>query len=147
MATSTSRPAATTSTYAASSTPRPAAPGASFVSTVGAAKQQPKKAPALKGSFTKDLRPMMYAFGDHNNPAPDTVAVMEEILMDYMIDVCTTAMKKTKRTNIQIDGLREALSHPADVKKLARMEELLFMQEDIKRARAQFNEKDDRAAP
>ncbi|KAF8682279.1 AAA protein [Rhizoctonia solani] len=145
-ATSTTRPATTTS-YTASSAPRPAAPAASFVSTVGAGKQQPKKAPALKGSFTKDLRPMMYAFGDHSNPAPDTVTVMEEILMDYMIDVCTTAMKKTKRTNIQIDGLREALSHPADVKKLARMEELLFMQEDIKRARAQFSEKDDRAAP
>ncbi|CAE6500388.1 unnamed protein product [Rhizoctonia solani] len=147
--TSTARPATTTtSTYASSSTPRPAAPATSFVSAVGAAKQQNKKAPALKGTFTKDLvRPMMYAFGDHTNPAPDTVAVMEEILMEYMIDVCTTAMKKTKRTNIQIDGLREALSHPADVKKLARMEELLFMQEDIKRARAQFNEKDDRAAP
>ncbi|CAE6490350.1 unnamed protein product [Rhizoctonia solani] len=145
---STSRPATTTtSTYATSSAPRPAAPTTSFVSTVGAAKQPNKRAPALKGSFTKDLRPMMYAFGDHANPAPDTVSVMEEILMDYMIDVCTTAMKKTKRTNIQIDGLREALSHPADVKKLARMEELLFMQEDIKRARAQFNEKDDRAAP
>ncbi|KAJ1309794.1 hypothetical protein OPQ81_006559 [Rhizoctonia solani] len=142
------RPATTTtSTYAASSTPRPAAPSTSFVSTLGAAKQQNKKAPALKGTFTKDLRPMMYAFGDHSNPAPDTVAVMEEILMDYMMDVCTTAMKKTKKTSIQIDGLREALSHPADVKKLARMEELLFMQEDIKRARAQFNEKDDRAMP
>ncbi|CAE6336306.1 unnamed protein product [Rhizoctonia solani] len=146
--TSTTRPVTTTaSTYATSTTPRPVAPTTSFVSTVGAAKQPNKKPPALKGSFTKDLRPMMYAFGDHANPAPDTVAVMEEILMDYMTDVCTTAMKKTKRTNIQIDGLREALSHPADVKKLARMEELLFMQEDIKRARAQFNEKDDRAAP
>jgi hypothetical protein len=32
----------------------------------------------------------MYAFGDHNNPAPDTVAVMEEILMDYMIDVVSS---------------------------------------------------------
>ncbi|CAE6437402.1 hypothetical protein ACGC1H_004420 [Rhizoctonia solani] len=145
--TSTTRPTATASTYATSTTPRPSAPTTSFVSTVGAAKQPNKKPPALKGTFTKDLRPMMYAFGDHANPAPDTVAVMEEILMDFMMDVCTTAMKKTKRTNIQIDGLREALSHPADVKKLARMEELLFMQEDIKRARAQFSEKDDRAAP
>ena len=34
------------------------------------------------------------------------------------------------------------LSRPADAKKLARMEELLFMQEDIKRARAQFEEED-----
>ncbi|CAE6426655.1 unnamed protein product [Rhizoctonia solani] len=143
---STTRPTTTASNYATSTAPRQSAPTTSFVSTVGA-KQPNKRPPALKGTFTKDLRPMMYAFGDHANPAPDSVAVMEEILMDYMMDVCTTAMKKTKRTNIQIDGLREALSHPADVKKLARMEELLFMQEDIKRARAQFSEKDDRAAP
>jgi hypothetical protein len=102
-AASTTRPAATTTTYATTSTPRPAAPSTSFVSTVGGAKQV-KKAPALKGTFVKDrecfvctchqglylyliVRPMMYAFGDHSNPAPDTVSVMEEILMDYMVDV------------------------------------------------------------
>jgi len=38
------------------------------------------------------------------------------------------------------------LSGSADAKKLARMEELLFMQEDIKRARAQFKD-DDPSAP
>ncbi|KAG9123600.1 hypothetical protein FRC07_014582 [Ceratobasidium sp. 392] len=140
--TSTTRPAAASAT----STARPTPPTTSFVSNVAAAKQV-KKTPALKGTFVKDLRPMMHAFGDHPNPAPDTVSVMEEILMDYMMDVCTTAMKKTRKNQVQIDGLREALSHPADTKKLARMEELLFMQEDIKRARAQFNEKDDRGAP
>ncbi|QRV99958.1 Transcription initiation factor IID, 18kD subunit [Ceratobasidium sp. AG-Ba] len=143
--TSAARPA-TTSTVNTTTAVRPAAPATSFVSNVAAAKQ-PKKAPSLKGTFVKDLRPMMHAFGDHPNPAPDTVSVMEEILMDYMTEVCTTAMKKTRKNQVQIDGLREALSHPADVKKLARMEELLFMQEDIKRARAQFNEKDDRGAP
>lgn len=43
---------------------------------------------------------------------------------------------------LSIDDLRRALSNPADAKKLARMEELLFMQEDIKRARSQFNDND-----
>ncbi|KAG9102735.1 hypothetical protein FRC06_001267 [Ceratobasidium sp. 370] len=143
--TSTTRPA-TASALNATPAARPVAPTTSFVSSVAGPKQ-PKKVPALKGTFVKDLRPMMHAFGDHPNPAPDTVSVMEEILMDYMMDVCTTAMKKTRKNQVQIDGLREALSHPADAKKLARMEELLFMQEDIKRARAQFNEKDDRGAP
>ena len=32
------------------------------------------------------------------------------------------------------------MSRAGDEKKLARMEELLFMQEDIKRARKQFND-------
>jgi transcription initiation factor TFIID subunit 13 len=43
---------------------------------------------------------------------------------------------------LSIEDLRRALSHPADAKKLARMEELLFMQEDIQRARAQFEDSD-----
>jgi transcription initiation factor TFIID subunit 13 len=39
---------------------------------------------------------------------------------------------------LTVDDLRRVLSRPADAKKLARLEELLFMQEDIKRARAQI---------
>ena len=56
---------------------------------------------------------------------------------------CQTAMAPGKnKTRLSIEDLRRALSRPADAKKLARMEELLFMQEDIKRARAQFEESD-----
>ena len=43
---------------------------------------------------------------------------------------------------MSIEDVRRALSRLPDAKKLARMEELLFMQEDIKRARAQFEESD-----
>lgn len=43
---------------------------------------------------------------------------------------------------MSIEDVRRALSRLPDAKKLARMEELLFMQEDIKRARAQFDEPD-----
>jgi transcription initiation factor TFIID subunit 13 len=47
-----------------------------------------------------------------------------------------------KHPRLSVEDLRRALSRPADAKMLARMEELLFMQEDIKRARAQFEESD-----
>lgn len=30
------------------------------------------------------VRPLMYAFGDDPNPAPDTVNVMEEIVIEYI---------------------------------------------------------------
>ena len=43
-----------------------------------------------------------------------------------------------KKGRLQIEDLRRALAR--DPKKLARMEELLFMQEDIKRARKQFED-------
>jgi transcription initiation factor TFIID subunit 13 len=102
----------------------------------------------------------MYGFGDDRNPANDTVNVMEEILVEFITDVvrtngyhilivtlilnfqCSTAGAPTRRSRLSIEDLRRALSRPADAKKLARMEELLFMQEDIKRARAQFQETD-----
>jgi len=84
----------------------------------------------------------MYGFGDDRNPASDTVNVMEEILIEYIIDVCQTALASTKKSRLSIEDLRRALSRSADAKKLARMEELLFMQEDIKRARAQFEDSD-----
>jgi len=82
----------------------------------------------------------MYGFGDDRNPANDTVNVMEEILIEYITDVCMQAGASSRKTRLAIEDLRKALSHPADAKKLARMEELLFMQEDIKRARAQFED-------
>jgi transcription initiation factor TFIID subunit 13 len=82
----------------------------------------------------------MFGFGDDRNPSNDTVNVMEEILVEYIADVCQTAIAPTKKSRLSIEDFRRALSRPADTKKLARMEELLFMQEDIKRARAQFND-------
>jgi transcription initiation factor TFIID subunit 13 len=100
----------------------------------------------------------MYGFGDDRNPSNDTVNVMEEILIEYITDVvsfssphlccanispqCQTAGGASRKARLSIEDLRRALSRPADAKKLARLEELLFMQEDIKRARAQFEESD-----
>ncbi|KAG6874175.1 hypothetical protein C0995_003721 [Termitomyces sp. Mi166 len=71
------------------------------------------------------VKSIMYGFGDDRNPANDT---------------CASAGNSSRKTRLSIDDLRRALSRPADAKKLARMEELLFMQEDIKRARAQFDD-------
>jgi len=51
---------------------------------------------------------------------------------------CSTALGPTRKSRLSIDDIRRVLARPADAKKLARMEELLFMQEEIKRAREQF---------
>lgn len=100
----------------------------------------------------------MYGFGDDRNPASDTVNVMEEILAEYIVDVvsscctrallfhqveclarqCSTALGPSRKSRLSVDDIRRVLARPADAKKLARMEELLFMQEEIKRAREQF---------
>ncbi|KAF8522277.1 transcription initiation factor IID, 18kDa subunit, partial [Hysterangium stoloniferum] len=95
----------------------------------------PKKSQTLKGTFNRECRSMLYAFGDVKEPAIDTVDVLEEILMEYLVDVCHTALAPSRKTRIQIEDLRRALGRHADGKKLARLEELLFMQDDIRRAR------------
>jgi len=111
-------------------------------SSGGATGRASRKQANFKGLFTKELKNLMYGFGDDRNPGNDTVNVMEEILVEFITDVCQTAGGPTKKTRLSVEDLRRALSRPADAKKLARMEELLFMQEDIKRARAQFEESD-----
>ncbi|KAG9318510.1 transcription initiation factor IID, 18kD subunit-domain-containing protein [Chiua virens] len=144
-------PATTTATPPAVATPRPttfssytptyARETGAALSTTGVTGRGRKHA-NFKGLFTKELKNLMYGFGDDRNPATDTVNVMEEILVEFIVDVCLTAGGPQRKSRLSIEDLRRALSRPADGKKLARMEELLFMQEDIKRARAQFEESD-----
>ncbi|CEQ39451.1 SPOSA6832_00964 [Sporobolomyces salmonicolor] len=96
-------------------------------------KAQPQRRLIKKGLFAKDLGPMMYGFGD-DNPAPDTINVMEELVIEHITDVCMQAHRiSTNRGKIKVDDFRFALRR--DPKKLARIEELLFMQEEIARAR------------
>ncbi|KAJ7343445.1 transcription initiation factor IID, 18kD subunit-domain-containing protein [Mycena albidolilacea] len=137
--TSTPNPPQRSSTFS-SYTPSHLRESVAAAATGGATGRGARKQSSLRGSFTKELKNLMYGFGDDRNPANDTVNVMEEILIEYITDVCQTAGAQTKRVRLSIEDLRRALSRPPDAKKLARMEELLFMQEDIKRARAQFSE-------
>ncbi|GAA5872811.1 hypothetical protein JCM8547_005710 [Rhodosporidiobolus lusitaniae] len=108
------------------------------------ASQQQPKGPAVprkvikKGLFAKDLPSMMYGFGD-DNPAPDTVSMMEELVIEHITDVCMQAHRiSTNRGKIKVDDFRFALRR--DPKKLARLDELLFMQEEIARARRGFED-------
>lgn len=135
-AASTFTPRATTFTSYTPSQVREVAQPAGNSSTIGRGRKQAN----FRGLFTKELKSLMYGFGDDRNPANDTVTVMEEILVEFIVDVCQAAGGPQRKTRLSIEDLRRALSRPADAKKLARMEELLFMQEDIKRARAQFEE-------
>lgn len=59
---------------------------------------------------------------------------MEELLVDHITEVCTQAQRiSTNRGKIKIDDFKFALRK--DRKKLARVEELLWMTEVIARAR------------
>ncbi|GEM09912.1 transcription initiation factor TFIID subunit 13 [Rhodotorula toruloides] len=92
-------------------------------------RQQQQRRLIKKGLFVKDLAPMMYGFGDEN-PALESIAVMEELCMQ-------AHLISTNRGKIKVDDFRFALRR--DPKKLARIDELLFMQEEIARARRGFD--------
>ncbi|CAG8440345.1 7602_t:CDS:2 [Ambispora gerdemannii] len=83
-----------------------------------------------KGLFAKDLSQLMYGFGDVPNPAPDTVNVLEEM--------CIKASQVAgSRNKVRVEDFKFILRN--DPKKLARVEELLYMSEDIKKARQSFD--------
>ncbi|KIM31080.1 hypothetical protein M408DRAFT_45797, partial [Serendipita vermifera MAFF 305830] len=88
----------------------------------------------LKGLFTKDLKEIMFGLGDEA-PAPDTVGLMEDILIEYLHETIVAAGQGGGKT-IQIDDVRRVLQGPGDERKLARLEELLLLQIEIKKARA-----------
>ncbi|TKY90734.1 hypothetical protein EX895_000732 [Sporisorium graminicola] len=41
--------------------------------------------------FARDLRNLMYAYGDSPNPDPDSVLLMEEMTVDFITDLCCRA--------------------------------------------------------
>ncbi|KAG0452775.1 hypothetical protein HPP92_025439 [Vanilla planifolia] len=43
--------------------------------------------------FQKDLQHMMYGFGDDPNPLPETVALVEDIVVEYIIDLAHKAQE------------------------------------------------------
>ncbi|KAH7678638.1 transcription initiation factor TFIID subunit 13 protein [Dioscorea alata] len=63
--------------------------------------QQPSDSSSLKrkrGVFQKDLQHMMYGFGDDPNPLPETVALVEDIVVEYITDLVHKAQDvATKR--------------------------------------------------
>ncbi|EEB09449.1 transcription factor TFIID complex subunit Taf13 [Schizosaccharomyces japonicus yFS275] len=84
--------------------------------------------------FTKDLKSLMFAFGDDINPAPDSVNVLEEIVVDYINEMCLEAARIAgNRNKVKVDDFKFALRN--DSKKLGRVEELLVLQKVIADAR------------
>ncbi|GBG80878.1 hypothetical protein CBR_g31434 [Chara braunii] len=90
-----------------------------------------------RGLFNKDLRLMMYGFGDDPDPIPETVELVEDILINYITDmVHKSAEVASRRGKLQTDDLVFLIRK--DVRKFARVKELLHMHKELKRARKAF---------
>ena len=84
----------------------------------------------------------MYAYGDDVEPLPESVQVLDEIVTEFIVDMCHDAARmasQARRNKIKVDDFKYALRH--DPKKLGRVEELLQMSKVIAEARKQFDDK------
>ncbi|KAI9886779.1 MAG: hypothetical protein M1823_001422 [Watsoniomyces obsoletus] len=94
--------------------------------------------------FDKDLKLLMYAYGDDPQPLEETIKVMDEIVTDFIIEISHEAAHHAKyagRQKIKVDDFRFALRR--DPLKLGRVQDLLTMDKSLKEAKKAFNENDD----
>lgn len=82
-----------------------------------------------------------------NEPLPETVRVLDEIVTDFILELCHSAAQvahHARRQKIKVDDFRFALRR--DPNKLGRVQELLRMERELKEARKAFDQNDDQVA-
>ena len=81
---------------------------------------------------------MLYAFGDVQVPRQDTADLLEDMTTQYIADMTNKASSVSKkRGKLRTEDLMFILRK--DRKKYARMQELLYMNEELKKARRAFD--------
>ncbi|CAG7920147.1 unnamed protein product [Penicillium olsonii] len=105
-------------------------------------------------NFQNELRLLLLAYGDPsphpsfpNEPLPETVRVLDEIVTDFVLEVCHGAAQvahHARRQKIKVEDFRFALRR--DPNKLGRVQELLRMERELKEARKAFDQNDDQVA-
>ncbi|MCO5578097.1 hypothetical protein L7F22_031935 [Adiantum nelumboides] len=98
-----------------------------------------------RGLFTRELRIMMYGFGDDPDPIPETVSLVEDILIDYITEMVHKAQDiASRRGKLTTEDLMFLVRK--DARKFARVKELLAMNEELKRARKAFEVDEEKLA-
>lgn len=91
-----------------------------------------------KRMFSKELRCMMYGFGDDQNPYTESVDFLEDLVIEFITDMTHKAMDVGKNGRVQVEDIMYLARK--DKKKYARVKELLNMNEELKKARKAFDE-------
>jgi transcription initiation factor TFIID subunit 13 len=108
------------------------------------AKPTPKTVTEGKKSrlFSKELRQMMYGFGDVRDPLPESVELMEDMVMDFINDIVTKAMQINKqRSRLTTEDIVFLIRK--DKKKYTRAMELLQINEEVKMAKRAIEDFDE----
>ncbi|KAF2280567.1 TFIID-18kDa-domain-containing protein [Westerdykella ornata] len=90
---------------------------------------------------TQDLEAFLIAYGDSDNPLPETVKVLDEIITDYIIETCHEAAAvahHARRAKIKLEDFKFMLRR--DTTKLGRLSEMLERDKLLKTQRKLFDE-------
>lgn len=97
--------------------------------------QQPQSA---GGKFYgKELRCMMYGFGDDRNPYTESVELLEDLVLKYINEMTRKAMDVGRTGKITVEDIMYLIRK--DKRKCARVKELLLMNEELKKSRKAFD--------
>ncbi|KAK7478915.1 hypothetical protein BaRGS_00029896 [Batillaria attramentaria] len=91
-----------------------------------------------KKMFSKELRCMMYGFGDDQNPYTESVDLLEDLVIEYITEMTKKAMEVGRPGRISVEDIIFLIRK--DPKKYSRVKELLLMSEELRKARKAFDE-------
>lgn len=91
-----------------------------------------------KRILTKELRCMMYGFGDDKVPYTETIELLEDLTIEYLKNVTQRAMEVGKTGRVQLEDVWYLIRR--DPRKYARVKDLLTMNEELRKARKAFDE-------
>jgi len=91
-----------------------------------------------KRLFSKELRCMMYGFGDDQNPFTESVDLLEDLVIEFITETTQKAMDIGKTGRVQVEDIMHYVRK--DPRKYARVKDLLSMNEELKKARKAFDE-------
>ncbi|KAB0790619.1 hypothetical protein PPYR_05286 [Photinus pyralis] len=91
-----------------------------------------------KRLFSKELRCMMYGFGDDQNPYTESVDIIEDLVIEFITEMTHKAMEIGRTGRVQVEDIVFLVRK--DARKYARVKDLLTMNEELKKARKAFDE-------
>ncbi|KAI0845776.1 TFIID-18kDa-domain-containing protein [Daldinia vernicosa] len=95
----------------------------------------------------KEIRALLYAFGDVQDPLPDTVRVLDEIVTEFLEGVCFEASRHAQvagRQKLKFDDFEFALRRNPQY--LGRVKSMIEKRQKIKEMRRTFDQEDDALA-
>lgn len=87
--------------------------------------------------YGKELRCMMYGFGDDKNPYTESVELLEELVLKYITETTKKAMDVKNNGKITVEDIMYLIRK--DKRKCDRVKELLLMNEELKKSRKAFD--------